>query len=214
MKRIMTTLIACGLASPLAVMAADEIKANVGIVSDYVFRGVSQTDNNPAVQGGVDYNHQRGLYAGAWATNVDIPGSDAKARLDLYGGYKMKLSSGLGFDAGLIAYSFVRDTHRKFWEVFAGVSLGHISGKVFHDPDNNNTYLQGALNYDIGSGIKVSLGAGQSFLSQQKDYTDVILGVSKNFAGLDLGLTFTDSSQKPSSDLNRSILALSAKYVF
>src|SRR5712692_10397285 len=104
MKRIMTALITCGLASPLAVMAADEIKANVGIVSDYVFRGVSQTDNNPAVQGGVDYNHQRGLYAGAWATNVDIPGSDAKARLDLYGGYKMKLSSGLGFDAGLIAY--------------------------------------------------------------------------------------------------------------
>ena len=213
MTRTMTALIACGLASPPAVMAADEIKANVGIVSDYVFRGISQTDNNPAVQGGVDY-HQSGLYAGAWATNVDIPGSDAKARLDVYGGYKMRLSSGWNFDAGLIAYSFVRETRDNFWEIYAGAGLGPVSAKIFHDPDNNNDYLQGAWNADIGSGIKVSLGAGHWFLSHQNDYTDVMMGVSKNFGGLDLGLTFTESTQKPRSDLNRSILALSAKYVF
>src|SRR5712692_5355976 len=213
MKRIINVFVVCGLtASPP--VTGDEVKGNVGIVSDYVFRGVSQTDNKLAIQGGADYNHETGLYAGAWATNVDIPGSDAKARVDLYGGYTMKLSSGWGFDAGLIAYSFVRGTHNNFWEIYAGVGLGPVSAKIFHDPDNNNSYLQGAWNADIGSGIKVSLGAGHSFLSHERDYTDVMMGVSKNFAGLDLGLTFTDSTQKPRSDLNRSILALSAKYVF
>jgi len=214
MKRIMSAFVVCGLAVSMPAVGADEVKGNIGIVSDYVFRGISQTDNKPAAQGGVDYSHQSGLYAGAWATNVDLPGSDANARVDLYGGYKMKLRSGWGFEAGLIAYSFVRETRDNFSEIYAGVGLGPVSAKIFHDPDNNNSYLQGAWNSDIGSGIKVSFGAGQSFLSQQRDYTDVMLGVSKNFAGVNLGLTFTHSTQKPSSDLNRSILALSAKYVF
>ena len=213
MKRIISVFIVCSFTASLPV-TADEVKGNVGIVSDYVFRGISQTDNKPALQGGADYNHQSGLYAGAWATNVDIPGSDAKARVDLYGGYKMKLSSGWGFEAGLIAYTFLSESRDNFWEIYAGASLGPWSAKIYHDPDDNDDYLQGAWNADIGSGIKVSLGAGHWFRARQEDYTDVMMGVSKNFAGLDLGLTFTDSTQKPSSDLNRSILALSAKYVF
>ncbi len=214
MKKTRSIFFVCGLTAAVPAMAADEVKGNVGVVSDYVFRGISQTDNKPAVQGGADYRHDSGLYAGAWATTVNPRGSDAKARLDLYGGYKIKLNSGLGLDLGIITYSFLGATHENFWEMYAGASLGPASVKVFHAPDDNNTYVQGMLNYDVGSGVKVGFGLGQYFLSQQKDYTDALIGVSKNFAGVDLGLTWTDSTQKPHSDLNRSILALSAKYVF
>ncbi|WP_292773230.1 TorF family putative porin, partial [Methylophaga sp. UBA5100] len=51
---------------------AHSVTANVLIGSDYIFRGISQTDNNPTIQGGIDYGHASGLYVGTWASNVDF----------------------------------------------------------------------------------------------------------------------------------------------
>lgn len=84
---------------------------NIGVVSNYSFRGITQTNYGGAVQGGVDYAHKSGFYVGAWASNVkwvkDVNGaSKGDYELDLYGGYKGELVPGLGFDVGYITYQY------------------------------------------------------------------------------------------------------------
>jgi uncharacterized protein (TIGR02001 family) len=84
--------------------------ANVGVVSDYLFRGVTQTRGGAALQGGVDYSHSSGLYAGAWASNItwvkDAYGSGT-TEIDYYGGYKNSFAGGdWTYDVGAIAYTY------------------------------------------------------------------------------------------------------------
>src|SRR5436190_22836171 len=90
---------------------------NVGLFSQYVFRGISQTNEKPAVQGGFDLGHKSGFYAGTWASNIswisdgtsgNPPGSTASASLewDFYGGYKGSLPADFGYDLGALYYYY------------------------------------------------------------------------------------------------------------
>lgn len=90
--------------------------ANVSLTTNYLFRGITQTDNGPAIQGGFDYQYAPvGFYAGAWASNVELafnntPASHIQNRasmeLDYYGGFAGSLSNGIGWDIGGIYYSY------------------------------------------------------------------------------------------------------------
>ena len=84
------------------------ISGSAALTSDYRFRGVSQTDENMAVQGGVTLTHESGFYAGAWASNLSSWGTfgGANMELDLIGGYKAKLTDNLTVDAGLTWYMY------------------------------------------------------------------------------------------------------------
>jgi uncharacterized protein (TIGR02001 family) len=97
--------------------AASPLSFNVGVVSDYVFRGITQTKHEGAIQGGLDYAHSSGLYVGAWASNITwIKDSDAvatsstsspSAELDTYGGYKGTIATDLTYDVGAIRYNYL-----------------------------------------------------------------------------------------------------------
>ena len=103
------TLIASALlAGSSAAMA--EISGNVTIASDYIFRGVSQTDNGMAIQGGFDYAHESGIYVGTWASNVDSTfftgPRDPQIELDLYAGFAGEMGNGIGYDVGILRYEY------------------------------------------------------------------------------------------------------------
>lgn len=112
------TLIACVLAAAFAapdVSAAESTEhtftGNVGLFSQYIFRGLTQTDRDPALQGGFDYSHASGLYLGTWASNIswlkDFGAYDRGGSLewDFYGGYKSTIGkSDFGYDVGLLYY--------------------------------------------------------------------------------------------------------------
>src|SRR5690606_5821342 len=83
-----------------------EVAFNVGVVSDYVFRGASQTDGGAALQGGVDADWG-GLYLGSWASNVDF-GDDTDAEIDRYGGYRTE-AAGYVLDFGAGGYFYVNE---------------------------------------------------------------------------------------------------------
>jgi uncharacterized protein (TIGR02001 family) len=87
--------------------AQDSLSFNAAVTSDYVFRGVSQTDEAPALQLGVDYVDEGGLYIGAWASNVDF-GDDTEAEIDVYAGYRTELF-GFAVDVGAIGYFYVSE---------------------------------------------------------------------------------------------------------
>ena len=81
------------------VMAEDsphEFSANVALATDYMYRGGSQTNEQPAISGGFDYAHSSGVYAGVWASNVDF-GDSANIEIDYYGGIGGEFSNGIGW---------------------------------------------------------------------------------------------------------------------
>ena len=102
---------------------AQGISYNVGVVNNYLYRGISQTRGEPAVQGGVDYAHKSGVYVGAWASSIKwiddysytVAGNGTReafvtggsTELDLYGGYKFDLAPGMNLDLGYLRYEYL-----------------------------------------------------------------------------------------------------------
>ncbi|MBE0616861.1 MAG: hypothetical protein IH608_02885, partial [Proteobacteria bacterium] len=83
-------------------LAESNFSGNVAMTSDYVFRGISQTDSNPAIQGGFDYASPVGLYVGTWASNVAFGGN---IEMDWYGGFSNEVA-GFSYDLGVIYYAY------------------------------------------------------------------------------------------------------------
>jgi uncharacterized protein (TIGR02001 family) len=87
------------------------VAANVGVHSQYVFRGLAQTNERPAIQGGADYTHSSGFYAGTWLSNVSWfsdtnAGTSNSLEMDLYTGFKKSWDNGLAADVGYLRYQY------------------------------------------------------------------------------------------------------------
>ena len=147
-KSLITTAILGALAAPSFVFAAEAaptpdwtISSNIGVFSQYIFRGLTQTDRKPALQGGIDLAHSSGFYAGVWASNISWL-SDANPQYytsssleaDIYGGFKTELAkSGVTLDLGVLQY------------YYPGTRKKAAAGG--YDSFANTTELYGALNY-------------------------------------------------------------------
>jgi uncharacterized protein (TIGR02001 family) len=123
------------------------LSANVGLYSQYMWRGMTQTKKKPALQGGVDYAHDSGLYAGVWASNVGWPKDGGQSslyksggtfELDLYGGYGGELGgTGIGYDLGMIQYVFPGSRRSgnpaaNATEAYVGINYSWFSAKYSH----------------------------------------------------------------------------------
>lgn len=196
----------------------------VGVTTNGLFRGVSQTTDQdfyhrdgmnsvtggrhatvsttaidddmfaPAVYGGFDYLHASGLYAGVDVTSIDIPGFDAFARVDGSAGYLHQFDSGWRIDGGAVVYVYPGESGSSFWEVYAGAGFGPVSGKVWHDPVNDNTYYLGQWKFDMGSGVQLYLTAGHYRLDAGPNYNDFGARLEKAFGGLRVGGGVSDTS--------------------
>jgi uncharacterized protein (TIGR02001 family) len=213
------TLIATAMLATTATAQA-EISGNVSMASDYIFRGISQTDNQMAVQGGFDYEHDSGIYIGTWASNVDSSffdnGRDPQIELDLYAGYSGSVGD-FGYDVGFIRYEYPSadsvDTNE--WYASGSYSAGDIgdfSLSVNYSPklqfilsDQSAWYYKAGYEttlpwYEIGLSAHVGYSTGDAFdvsatstdSGLADSYTDWSIGVSKSVYGVDLGLTYTD----------------------
>jgi uncharacterized protein (TIGR02001 family) len=100
---------AAALAQAAAPASPHTLSYNLGFFSNYIFRGISQTGGNPALQGGADYSHASGFYGGTWASNVSWLqdfGQYSRSSLewDFYGGYKWTFVNDFGLDVGTLYY--------------------------------------------------------------------------------------------------------------
>jgi uncharacterized protein (TIGR02001 family) len=101
-------------AAPAAAAAAPTpehtFTGNVGLVTDYIFRGISQSHGKPAIQGGFDYAHSSGLYAGIWGSSIawvsDAQNTSVPVEIDVYGGYKNTFADDFNYDVGVITYNY------------------------------------------------------------------------------------------------------------
>jgi uncharacterized protein (TIGR02001 family) len=133
MKKVLLAILA--LAGITAAHA--QVSGNLGLTSDYRFRGISQSQNAPAVQGGVDYAHSSGLYIGNWNSSVSsqVYTNGAGVESDLYAGYKKDIYKGITIDVGTYNYFYPRATAAKTgsnfdtYEAFVGLGYGPVSAK-------------------------------------------------------------------------------------
>jgi uncharacterized protein (TIGR02001 family) len=190
-----------------------DVSGELGLVSDYRFRGISLSGRGPAAQGSITVTHQSGLYGGFWASSIDETAGGAEIELDLVTGYSGELSQGLSIDALLTYYAYPSDpdiNYGEVWVTFA-YEIGALTPKagVAYAPEQNN--LRDALgnkrdNLYLFSGLDYAVESASVTLSTQigheTGYLDVVegggkwdwqVGASIERRGLILGLTYAGS---------------------
>jgi uncharacterized protein (TIGR02001 family) len=136
------------------------LTGNISVVSDYLFRGISQTHGRPALQGGFDFTHSSGLYVGTWLSSIswvsDFLGGSTPTELDLYGGYRGTFADDFGYDVGVITYNY--PGHAKAiptilanpntTEVYGALSYKWLSAKYSYTASSHFVGWYGGANYD------------------------------------------------------------------
>jgi len=164
-KALVAAAVAATLAPCIATAAESSphtLTGNVGFFSQYIFRGLTQTDKELALQGGFDYAHSSGFYLGTWGSNVSwlrdfgYYSAGGSLELDLYGGYKGSFGkSDFGYDVGLLQYLYPgtvtpnsgfskADTLEVYgagsWKWLSAKLSYALSDEVFGVPDASGTY--------------------------------------------------------------------------
>jgi len=128
-----------------------ELEGNIGITNNYVWRGLTQTQDQAAVSGGLDYTAESGFYAGTWVSNVDF-GPDAGYELDLYLGYGGEFDGGVSYDVGFIYYAYPNLDGSDFSEVYGSLGFGGLSVGLSYQVDADFTdadYIYYNISYDV-----------------------------------------------------------------
>jgi uncharacterized protein (TIGR02001 family) len=161
MKSIKTLALATGLLALSGVSQA-QFSSTWTVVSDYDFRGFSQSAKDPALQGSADYAFgESGFAVGAWASNVDFD-NDADIELDLYGGYTGEINDTFSWTGGFVYYMYPSsDDAGEFVEIYVGLNAGNFGIKQWYTNDLfglDVDALYTEANYTQPLGDKFSLG--------------------------------------------------------
>lgn len=219
-------LLVAALASAFAMpaMAADFTpSSNVSLVSDYLYRGISQSGANPAIQGGFDLAHSSGLYIGTWGSSISTVSdagvaNSAGLELDIYGGYK-GAAGDVAYDVGYLSYNYPGSyvagaTKPDTGEVYGAVTYSIVTAKLSYSLGDTfgvskakgSTYLEVNASYPIAdSGITVGAHYGkQSFKGTTADglkalgtdpaYADYKISVTKDFSGYVVGVAYSHTN--------------------
>ncbi len=213
-------------AAPAAPESPHTFSYNVGLYSQYIFRGLTQTRENAALQGGADYSHDSGFYAGTWGSNIswltdgDVYKSSS-IELNLYGGYASEIGeTGISYDLGLLQYIYpgsragTGSKKAETTEIYGSLGYSYFSGKLsvvvsdgaFGLDDADGTYYaELGIDYPIGeTGYIVSAHYGyQDFKGSENrglDYSDWSVGLTKEFDnGVNVGGYYTATNAGKSS---------------
>lgn len=227
--------------APVTAQADDGLAFNVGAVSDYRYRGISQTHLKPALQAGADFS-MGSFYVGTWASTIKWikdAGGDANMELDVYGGYKGEIAKDLGFDVGVLSYVYPKNklaTSANTTEIYGALTFGPATLKYSHSVTNlfgfvdskNSGYLDLSASFEVGP-VVVSPHIGYQKVAKNGDfsYTDYSLTVSKEVVqGLTLSAAVVGADTKKiagtptyyyapkDKDLGKAGLVIGAKYAF
>jgi uncharacterized protein (TIGR02001 family) len=207
-------------------LAAKNFSGSATLTSDYVFRGLSQTDEDPAVQASFDYKHPAGVFLGAWASNVDEAISEGNVEIDFYGGYRGQLFEKLSYELSIIYYWYPGGAHDPDWDfvelhgglnyAFAGlpldpnVGLGFNYSPDFYGEDGNAYFFNGTLRLTLPYGLGLGFELGYQDVEGDKltgngrgldgkdgfDYLFWKVGLSKEVVGFSLDLSYYDTSEE------------------
>lgn len=183
------------------------VTGNVAAFSNYMFRGITQTGSDAAVQGGLDYAHASGMYAGVWTSNTAFGSPET----DLYAGFAGKAGE-VSYDIGYIFYGYRDATKANFSEYYAGLTVAGLSAKLYFSPEfgasedeafyitasypfalSETLSLTPQLGYSFGDGVET----GITLTADEDSYLDYSLTLAKTIEG---GYTFSAAIAANSED--------------
>ena len=194
---------------PLAAQAQEDdgsgFNWNAAVTSEYMFRGISQTDDKPAIQVGAGYSFSNGIYVGGWASNVDF-GESTDAEIDAFIGWNGDLNDSVNLDVQLVRYNYVGEpdgVDYAYNELIGKVSfaenysatLGYTND--FLNTDTDSFYAGVGGSWAVGNDFNVTAGLGYTTVQGPEDgYMDYSVGLNRDFgpANVALGYIGTDSS--------------------
>jgi len=198
---LLSTLTAVAFASPVAAQNELQVSGNVGIYSDYRFRGVSLSDEDFAIQGGLDLSYGS-FYLGSWGSSIEsFNGSETE--LDLYGGVQQELG-GINFSAGFLLFLFPGADNSNYVEITGSASKDfefaqlNVGFNYAPDQDNigdqDNIYLYTGVSAPVGgTPFSIDTGIGYEDGAFGNDKLDWYIGTSASFYGLGFGVRYIDT---------------------
>lgn len=185
---------------------------NVALTSEYSFRGIAQSDEQPALQGGVDWAHDSGFYLGVWGSSVDFnDGDEASVEVDLYGGLTGNLTENTGWDIGFIYYAYPgADSNLDYDFIEAKAALSHDFGSfaatasINYSPDyfaGSGDAFYYSLNAEAPLPHNFTLNGHAAYQSIDDegafgvpDYLDWSAGLGYAWDRIDLSLNYQDTN--------------------
>lgn len=209
--RLIAAACAALLSVPFAASAQEEaaspISWEIGAVSDYVFRGVSQTDENPTAQVGITYTSPIGVYVGSWASGVDFGAGSPDIEADYFVGYNWAVSDAVNIDFMLNHYTYPGASEMAYNELITTATFAeHYKASVGYSNDVFNSSST-AMYYSVGGewplpqDFSVSANIGRSIFNDNvaanaADYSDWNVGVGKKIGMVDLSLGYFGTDGK------------------
>lgn len=200
-------------------LAEAAVSSNVALTSDYVFRGASQTNREPAIQGGFDVTTEGGAYFGTWGSSIswlsDLGGDiSSNAEIDGYAGYRGSFSDSVAYDVGAIYYWYPGSYPAGFndadtAEIYFGITAGIFGLKYsyaitdlfgYTDSDGSG-YLDASVNWGFADTWTLNLHAGKQWIENNEDfeYVDWKIGATKAFDnGFSIAVAYTDTDAEES----------------
>ena len=186
---------------------ADDYKpfsATLAATTDYVWRGISQTEEDPAFQAGATYTSKFGLYAGAWTSNVQFDTSDTNWERDFFVGYNTNVGDKVNFDVMVNRYTYsdASDldwneliTKTTFFKTYT-VTLAYSNDSWASGEDGYYAALAG--NWSLPHQFTIGASYGRSMFSDKagiEDYSDYSVSVGKTFGPLTLSVAYIDTNK-------------------
>lgn len=195
---------AAGMADTLANVS---VKGSAAITSDYIFRGISFSNEDPALQGSLNVSHPSHLYAGIFLSTVDKPwgatynhvGGEEDVETDYFAGWAPRYGE-VGFDVGVIQYGFEDNPDHIDWtEAYGGANWRWFSVRYNHRIGGMETgdYYEGAFRYTFADRYTVKVFGGHFDLDRNvrdtDGYSNYGVGVSTSYEGFNFDLTYHDT---------------------
>jgi uncharacterized protein (TIGR02001 family) len=214
-------------------LAADDIafSGNVTLATDYRFRGISQLDKSPAIQGGFDLETDVGIYVGTWASNIGFAGDGSQIEIDAYAGYAGDINDDLSYDAGFLYYAYPKDNSDPdldYYEIYGSLSFFDATVGLNVSPDyfaetDTFFYLYGDYSRSLFKDrVTASAHIGwnkfedkdsySSFIGASSDdegYVDWSITLSTEAYGLEWAIAYVDTSVD-SSDCSDGLCSATA----
>jgi len=209
--------------------------ASVALTTDYIWRGVSQTNNEPAIQGSFDITHDSGAYVGVWASSYEFE-NEASMELDLYAGFTNETDLGgllpfaLTYDAGILHYEYTSASNSNFTELYFGGSVSpvenlNVSTYYYYglkiDSPKAGEYTDMSVDYTLPDSLGGITLLGHAGYSNQKDsgfwgddYWDWKAGIARDFGMFNVEVAYTETDQASDSNLQdgRAVATLSTTF--
>lgn len=183
-----------------SMVAQAELSGNISISNNYLWRGLTQTQDQPAISGGLDWSHDSGFYVGTWVSNVEYASDDAFSyEHDIYAGFAGETDGGISYDIGYLYYNYNTEANFDFSEIYGSIGYGGLSLTAYVLVDTEASESDGigiiGEEYDFGFGEATYVSLDYGFGMPNVEGVDIGLHVGYHDGDFVDAFNFADGTR-------------------